>query len=160
MAVYMKYEGIPGNATAEGYAEYIRIASIQFGVGRGITMEAGNLANRESTKPSISEITCTTEVDKCVTALFKESVSGSSGKKVEIAIVQTGADKLIEYMTVNTADTLVSGWSFTADGDNKGFLTFSLSFAEIDLSYNDYDSTNKGGSPLRCGYNLRTAQTK
>ncbi len=160
MAVFMKYEGIPGNATAEGYADYIRIASIQFGVGRGITMEPGNLANRESTKPSISEITCTTEVDKCVTALFKEAVSGSSGKKVETAIVQTGADKLIEYMTIITLDTLVSGWSFTADADNKGFLTFSLSFAEIDISYNDYDSTNKGGSPLRSGYNLRTAKIK
>ena len=160
MAVYMKYEGIPGNATADGYKDFIRIASIQFGVGRGITMEAGNLANRESTKPSISEITCTTEVDKCVTALFKEAISGSAGKDVKIAIVQTGTDKLIEYMTIDTKDTLVSGWSFTADGDNKGFLTFSLSFAEIDLSYNDYDSKNKGGSPLRSGYNLRTAKTK
>jgi type VI secretion system secreted protein Hcp len=158
MAVFMKYEGIPGNATADGYKDHIRIASVQFGVGRGITMEAGNLANRESTKPSISEITCTTEVDKCIVPLFKEAVSGAKGKKVEISMVQTGSAKLVEYMKIETEDTLVSGWSFTADGDNKGWLTFSLSFAKITQTYNDHDKGNAGGSPLRSGFDLITAK--
>lgn len=154
MSVYMKYEGIPGNATADGYADYIRIDSMQFGVGRGISMEVGNLANRESSKPSISEITCTTEVDKCLTPLFTEAVSGSTGKLVTFAVVQTGSDKLIEYLTVELKQTLVSGWSFSVEGDSKGFLTFSLSFEEINLSYSDYDGSNKGGSPMRGGYQL------
>ena len=156
MAVYMKYEGIPGNATADGYKDYVRIDSMQFGVGRAISMEVGNLANRESSKPSISEITCTTEVDKCLTPLFKEAVVGSAGKTVTFAVVQTGAKKLVEYLTIDLKKVLVSGWSFSVEGDNKGFLTFSLSFAEIDLSYSDYDGTNKGGSPMRNNYNLET----
>ncbi len=160
MAIFMKYEGIPGNATADGYKDYVRIDSMQFGVGRGISMEVGNLANRESSKPSISEITCTTEVDKCLTPLFKEAVTGSAGKKVEFAVVQTGSDKLVEFLKIDLAKVLVSGWSFSVEGDSKGFLTFSLSFTEIDISYTDYDGSNKGGSPMRAGMDLIAAKAR
>ena len=34
MAIYLLYEGIKGNVTADGYKDHIQIASLQFGVGR------------------------------------------------------------------------------------------------------------------------------
>ena len=46
MAIYVEYEGIKGNVTADGYKDHISVQSLQFGVGRGISMEPGNLSNR------------------------------------------------------------------------------------------------------------------
>ncbi|MFL0809007.1 MAG: type VI secretion system tube protein Hcp [Agarilytica sp.] len=154
--IFIEYEGIEGNATAKGYEKHIRVDSLQFGVGRGITMEPGNLANREATRPSLSEVTFTHKTDNSATALFKESVSGSQGKKVTIKFVQTGADKLVEYMTYTLTDVLVSGYSISADGDNDPLESISLSYAKIEVRYHDYDKTNKGASPQTVFYDLET----
>lgn len=158
MACFIKYEGIDGNCTAEGYENHIQVDSLQFGVGRGISMEPGNLANREATRPSLSEVTFTHKTDNSATALFKESVSGSTGKKVEVKFVQTGAEKLVEFMTYTLYDVLVSGYSISASGDSDPMESVSLSYSKIEVSYHDYDQNNKGKSPLRVGYNLATAK--
>ncbi|RYE38500.1 MAG: type VI secretion system tube protein Hcp [Sphingobacteriales bacterium] len=158
MAIYVEYEGIKGNVTAEGYKSHISVSSFQFGVGRGISMEPGNLSNREATRPSISEVTITKVADVATAALFKEAVTGSAGKKVTIKFLQTGTDKVVEYMTYTLEDVLVSGYSVSADGESDPVESISLSFANVLVTYNDFDSGNKSGSPQRGGYNLRTAK--
>ena len=156
--IFIEYEGIEGNATAEGYEKHIRVDNMQFAVGRGITMEPGNLANREATRPSLSEVTFTHKTDNSATALFKEAVTGSTGKKVVIKFVQTGTDKLVEYMTYTLYDVLVSGYSIAADGDADPIESVSLSYAKIEVKYNDYDKSNKSASPQVVGYDLTVAK--
>jgi|SRR5690554_603584 type VI secretion system secreted protein Hcp len=158
MAIYVEYEGIKGNVTADGYKDHISVQSLQFGVGRGISMEPGNLSNREATRPTISEITMSKPADTSATALFKEAVTGSSGKKVTIKFVQTGADKVVEFMTYTLEDVLVSGYSVSADGESDPMESISLSFSKIMVNYNDYDKTNKSANPQRVGYDLTTAK--
>ena len=158
MAIYVEYEGIKGNVTADGYKYHISVQSLQFGVGRGISMEPGNLSNREATRPTISEVTMTKPADTSATALFKEAVTGSSGKKVTIKFVQTGADKVVEFMTYTLEDVLVSGYSVSADGESDPMESISLSFSKIMVNYNDYDKTNKSANPQRVGYDLTTAK--
>ena len=158
MAIYVEYEGIKGNVTADGYKDHISVQSLQFGVGRGISMEPGNLSNREATRPTISEVTMTKPADTSATALFKEAVTGSSGKKVTIKFVQSGADKVVEFMTYTLEDVLVSGYSVSADGESDPMESISLSFSKIMVNYNDYDKTNKSANPQRVGYDLTTAK--
>ena len=152
--IFIEYEGIEGNATAEGYEKHIRVDTLQFGVGRGISMEPGNLANREATRPSLSEVVFTHKTDNSATALFKESVTGSIGKKVVIKFVQTGTDGFVEYMNYTLYDVLVSGYSIAAEGDTDPTESVSLSYAKIEVKYNDYDKSNKSASPQVVGYDL------
>ena len=158
MAIYIEYEGIKGNVTADGYKDHIALLSAQFGVGRGISMEAGNLSNREATRPSISEVTVTKTADNSVTGLFKESVTGSAGKKVVIKFVRTGADKVQEYMDYTLENCLVSGYSISADAEGEPIETITLSFSKIMINYNDHDTSNKSASPQRVGYDLEKAK--
>ena len=158
MAIYVEYEGIKGNVTAEGYKNHISVESLQFGVGRGISMEPGKLANREATRPSISEVTLSKQADASAIALFKEAVAGAGGKKVVIKFVQTGSDKLVEFMTYTLEDCLVSGYSVSAGSSGDPIESISLSFAKITVLYNDYDKTNKTSTPQRAGYDLATAK--
>ena len=158
MAIYLQYDGIKGNVTADGYKDHIAVMSVQFGVGRGISMEAGNMSNRESTRPSISEVTITKAADNSVTGLFKEAVTGSAGKKVVIKFVRTGADKVQEYMDYALEDALVSGYSISASSEGEPVESISLSFSKIMINYKDFDKTNKSGNPQRVGYDLTTAK--
>ena len=158
MSIYLEYDGIKGNVTADGYKDHIAVLSVQFGVGRGISMEAGNLSNRESTRPSLSEISLTKAADNSVTAIFKEAVTGSAGKKVTIKFVRTGADKVQEYMSYALEDCIVSGYSISADAEGEPMESISLSYSKIMINYSDFDKTNKSGNPQRVGYDLETAK--
>lgn len=158
MAIYIEYEGAEGNCTAEGFAKHLVALSMNFGVGRGITMEAGKMANREASRPSLSEVTFTKLADNSATALFKESVTGSTGKKVKIKFVQTGADKVVVFMDYELDNCLVSSYSIAASAEGDPVETISLSFSKIMVNYHDYDKTNKGASPQRIGYDLETAK--
>lgn len=158
MAIYVEYEGIPGNVTADGFADHILVSSMHFGVGRGISMEPGNMANREATRPSVSEITFTKKADNSSTSLFKESVTGAAGKLVKIKFAQTGADAVVVFMDYELEDCLVSGYSISADADGDPMETITLSFAKLMVNYHDYDKANAGKSPQRVGYDLTTAK--
>ena len=158
MAIYIEYEGIKGNVTADGFKDQIKVEAFEFGVGRGITMEAGNLSNREATRPTVSEVTFTHKADNSATALFKESVTGSAGKKVKISFVQTGADKVVCFMDYELEDCLVSAYSIKAEGEGDPIESISLSFSKIMVNYHDYDKSNAGDSPQRVGYDLTTAK--
>jgi len=158
MAIYVEYDGIKGNVTADGYKDHIAVLAVQFGVGRGISMEAGNMSNREASRPSISEVTLTKTADNSVTAIFKEAVTGSAGKTVKIKFVRTGADKVVEYMDYELENCLVSGYSISADAEGEPMETITLSFSKVMINYNDHDATNKSSSPQRVGYDLEKAK--
>lgn len=158
MAIYLEYEGIKGNVTADGFKDHISALTIDFGVGRGISMEPGNLSNREATRPSVSEVTFTKAADNSATAIFKEAVTGSAGKKVVVKFVQTGADKVKEFMTYTLENCLVSSYAITGDAETDPVEKVSLSFSKIMVHYNDFDATNKSASPQRVGYDLETAK--
>ena len=103
MAIYLEYDGINGNVTADGYQDQIGVLSFAFGVGRAISMEPGNMANREATRPSVSEVTVTKMMDNASSSLFKEAVTGSAGKTVKLHFVATGADKVVFTCTSGNA---------------------------------------------------------
>jgi type VI secretion system secreted protein Hcp len=158
MAIYLDFEGVKGNVTADGYKDHIAVDSLSFGVSRGISMEPGNMSNREATRPSVSEIVLTKKADNSATSLFKEAVTGSAGKKVKIKFVQTGADKVQEFMDYSLENCLISGYSVSANAEADPVETISLSFSKIMVNYSDFDASNKSTSPQRVGYDLTTAK--
>ncbi len=159
MAIYCEWEGVEGNVTAEGYEKHIGVLSCDFGVSRAISMEAGNVSNRESSRPNLSEITLTKMADNSCTALFKEAVTGSAGKKVNIKFVRTGADKVQEFMSYTLENALVSSYSISADAENEPVERISISYSKMMVNYNDHDDSNKSGSPQRVGYDVKLAKS-
>ena len=160
MAIFMNYDGlkIKGNVTADGYdGGWIKLDSMQVGIGRGISMEAGNMSNREATRPSLSEVSISKVMDSASSGLFKESLTGDAGVPVIIDIVKTGADKIEKYVSYELENCLVSSYSVSA-GDAAPSEGISLSFSKMTMSYTASDRTNKGGTPERVGYDLQTGK--
>lgn len=158
MAIYLKLGNVKGNVTASGYEGQIAVMSVHFGVARSVSMEAGNVSNREASKPSLSEITITKLADNSVAALFKESLTGSSGQDAVLTFVRTGTDKVQDFMTYKLSDCIISSYSISAQGDEEPVENISLSFSAIEVAYKDHDASNKTGNPQRAAYNIVTAK--
>ena len=158
MAMYLKFGNVKGNVTADGYAGQIAVSSVNFGVSRKVSMEAGNLSNRESTKPNLSTISITKKADNSVAALFKEALTGSAGQEAVITFVRTGSDKVQEFMAYKLKDCIISGYHISAEGEEEPTESIELSYSAIEVSYKDHDASNKSGNPQRVSYDVKAAK--
>ena len=158
MAIYLKFGNVKGNVTAEGYAGQIAVSSIDFSVSRSVSMEAGNMSNRESSKPTLSLIEITKKADNSVAALFKEALTGSAGQEATLTFVRTGSNKVQEFMTYKLTNCIVSSYKIHAKGEEEPTERLLLSYSAIEVSYKDHDASNKAGNPQRVSYDVKTAK--
>ena len=121
-------------------------------------MEAGNLSNRESSKPTLSPIEITKKADNSVAALFKEAVTGSAGQEATITFVHTGSSKVDEFMTYKLTNCIISRYYIEAKGDEEPVEKLRLSYSAIEVSYKDRDASSKAGSPQRVSYDVKAAK--
>ncbi|MCF6257491.1 MAG: type VI secretion system tube protein Hcp [Gammaproteobacteria bacterium] len=158
MAIYLEYDGIKGNVTAEAYKNHIAINSVDFATCREISMEPGKLSNREVGIPILNEVSLSKTIDASVSQFFRASVGGSSGKKAVLRFVRTGSNNVEEFMSYTLENCLISRYDIEADDTGEMEETISLSFSQIVVSYKDHNATNTAGSPQRTGYDLTTAK--
>lgn len=152
MPIYMEYEGIKGDVTAEGHIDWIEVNSFQWGVGRGVTSPIGGSKDREASAPSISEITITKVSDKASANLLREALWGE-GKKVKFDFCKTDKDKFQPYYQFELEEVLVSGYSLSSGGDRPQ-ESLSLNFTKITFNDIEMGSKNEDGSPDRVYYDL------
>ncbi|MFA7554813.1 MAG: type VI secretion system tube protein Hcp [Spongiibacteraceae bacterium] len=156
MAIYMNYNSkkIKGDVTAKGYEDWIELDSFNFGVGRGISMEVGQVANREATRPSVSEISLAKAMDASSGGLFKESVSGTEGVTVLIHLVQTGAKEIQKVAEYTLDNCLLSSYSVSASSGGAPAEAIGLSYGKIMCDLSNADRQNKNKSSMKVGYDL------
>lgn len=157
MAIYLKIDGISGNVTEDSHKEWIELNSFQFGVGRGIATPTGAAGDRESTAPSLSEITVTKSMDKASTQLFGLSLGNSDASTFKIDFTRTGQGKTEVYLNYELENTLVSGYSLSSGGDNPQ-ESLSLNFTKITQKFVHFKDANDTGTPTVQGYDLGLAK--
>lgn len=131
MPIYMNYDSlkVKGDVTEEGHKDWIELNSFQWGVGRGISSPTGGSKDRESSAPSLSEITVTKSQDTATGSLLTEAYQGE-GVKVVIDFCKTDKGKLEKYLTWELEDTMISGYSISSGGDRPS-ESLSLNFTTI-----------------------------
>lgn len=82
MAMYMRIDGIEGEATAVGHEGWIDIDSLTWGTARSLTSHTGTSQDRESSTASVTDVTVTKLMDVTTPYIFQDSVVGKS-KAVE-----------------------------------------------------------------------------
>lgn len=170
MGAYMKMAGLDGGITAKGLENTIALSSVNFSIQRKMNTQPGSVADREGTRPSLSEIVVTKEVDKTSPLLIGHVTVGQVIPTVELRFAHSGKDTNI-YQVVTLTNVMVSGLAFnyagtginpdgspTADDKVKPTEDISLNYTQIEVKNTPYDSSGKAGSPVAAGYNLETAQ--
>jgi type VI secretion system secreted protein Hcp len=152
MPIYMDYEGVPGDVTAEGWQGKIELQSFSYGISRSITSPMGGTKDRESSAPVISEAVVTKIQDKSSTYLTTEALLGE-GKKCSIFFVKTDKDKLECYMHYEFRETLISSFSQSSGGD-RPVESLSLNFTAMLYTFHQMGDLNETGEPERIGWSL------
>lgn len=158
MATYMKIDGIDGDVTAKGHERWIDISEFNFSVKRTLSTEPGRIADREGTRPAISEVMITKKMDRSSPLLFSESCVGKAKPQIKIDVCQTN-DSLSPYTQLTLNNAIISGYALEKDPINTKYPneTIHISFDKIELRYTPYDNENKPTSPIPAGYDLKTA---
>ena len=138
MPTFIKFDGIDGESSTEGFEKWTEVLSFSFGVGRGIS-HAGSTSTREGSVASVSEIVVHKVTDGTTVKYFKEALCGELDNTVQIAMVRTGSGKPEKFLGFELTNTGVSGISFSAAGgpgvDSRPSETLSFNFSKVQLEY-------------------------
>lgn len=157
MPIYMNYDSlaIKGDVTEDGHKGWIEVNSFQWGVGRGISSPTGASADRESSAPSVSEITLSKPSDSASPKLLNEALQGE-GKTVLIDFCKTDKGKLEVYTTYTLTNCMISGYSVSSGGDRPS-ESLSLNFTKVEYKNTPTGQAGETGSPETVTYDLASA---
>jgi len=154
----MNYDSlsVKGDATAANWEGWVELNSFQFGVGRGISSPTGGSADRESSAPSVSEITITKDQDSSTGPLLTAALQGE-GVTVIIDFVKTSSGQLLKYMEYTLTNTIISGWSTSSGGDRPS-ESISLNFTKVQVDPTTIDATGNISNANPVTYDISTAK--
>ncbi len=158
MPIYVKYKdlGVKGDVTESNHKNWIEVSSFQWGVGRGISSPTGASADRESSAPSVSEITLTKSQDISTVGLLTEALQGD-GVKVTIDFCRTNKDQMDVYLTIELENVMISGYSVSSGGDRPS-ESISLNFTKIMMKGTQMKTDGSAAEPANISYDLATAK--
>ena len=158
MAIFMKYGADKGEVTAEGYTDWIQVDSLQWGVGRGISAGVGGASKRESSAPSVSEITVSKSLDAWSPLALKEALGGK-GCTVKLEVTRTDdSGKHHAFQKYILDNVLISGYSISSGGDRPS-ESLSLNFTKVDSEYVKIDDKYAETTTGHIIYDLNLAKT-
>jgi len=157
MPIYMKYDGITGQVTTDGFKDQVMVESFQFGVNRAMTSGAKN-ANREASTPSVSEVVITKTQDAASADIVKTSLGGE-GKKCIFSFTKSGTDmKEAAYMIITLEHTLISSFNMSSHGEGIPNESLSLNFTKIEYKMMPSDPKNKTAAPKVATFDILTGK--
>src|SRR5690625_1072353 len=137
-AGYLEFEGIPGEATAPGFENWIEIDSVEFGA-------RGGGAN-----PVFTHIVLSKRPDQASPLLFLASDLGSQREaKIRFTNLTSSGNRRV-YLEITLNDVYVSSMSTTGSSLDDFSEEVSLTFRESEIEYIPDE-----GNPIRVNYKPR-----
>lgn len=106
MAIYLKLDGIDGDATHQDHRNWMRIENLDLGIRRRFRTGAGVVTNREGRQPALSPVRLVKRSCRATPLLMTESLAGSRSKTAVIHVVDTGSPGRT-YIEVTLSNVLV-----------------------------------------------------
>jgi type VI secretion system secreted protein Hcp len=157
VAIYMKFGDVKGDVTTAGFVDWIELQSFQFAVHRNITSGASG-AGRESTAPSLSDISISKHHDVSSTKLYNDALAGNHDTKVTIKMTTTTKNKTETYLTYELTDCAVSSYSQSSGGDLP-MESLSLNYLKIVVTPTPLDKSGQVKKGDVVGYDLQQMKT-
>lgn len=151
--MFIKIEGIKGEATDEKHKDEIDILSWSWGVSQSGTMAYGGGGG--SGKASFSDLSFHHTVDKSSPVLAQKCATGDHIPSALLTIRKAGG-KQQEYYIVKLTDILVSSVQ-TSGSEAGGPLSesVSLNFTKIEFDYKPQKADGSLDAPVKFGYDLK-----
>jgi type VI secretion system secreted protein Hcp len=137
VSIFLKLDGIAGEATDEGHKDEIKLSSCSFSA---FNSSAYNNASKTVSKgqANMGDIAFSKEVDKTSVSLFKACAAGLVIPKGTISFqANVGNDKKIDFLKYELENVVINNYNFSASSvtDESG----SLTYAKITQVYDQRD---------------------
>ena len=135
MAIYLKYDKVPGNVTTKGFEGQIEVHSAGFGAGRAMGMSKRSDVNRGHAEPHLSEISLSKMWDDVSSGkLLEDTLAGVCDKKATITFTTTSNNVVVAYLTLELEEVVISDYSIGGGSDGQPSETFRLNYTKITVT--------------------------
>jgi type VI secretion system secreted protein Hcp len=145
MGLFVKIDGIEGEATDSAHAKWILADSASLPVFRSIP---GGAVDQQRTKgeTSLGDITFTRQLDKSSPKLMEACALGKFNKEVLVEFTTTTGGKTETYLKWKLENVVFTGYSVhgNSTGEPLPSEQTSMNFTKITYTYTEFD--NKTGS--------------
>ena len=140
--IFLKLEGIKGEATAAGHAEEIELLAWSFGLSNS---GSGTGAGAGAGKASFSDLSFTAHLDASAPPLMQACATGKHFAKAQLIQRKAGGTQL-EYIKIELEEVFVT--SVAGGGAEHPSVNYTLSFSKIKFEYQPQDAkgAKKGGA--------------
>ena len=149
-AIYLKVDGVDGDATQEEHRNWITVESAGTNISREIAIN--RKGQREISAPNIGNFQITKQFDSSSVLLRALALQDTVGREVVIHFLSTGSPGQT-YLEIVLSDAVISSVSMTSGGD-RPTEAVSINFTRIEWTYIPLAANNEGGPPVTFGYDL------
>jgi type VI secretion system secreted protein Hcp len=135
VSIFLRLDGIPGDATDARHADEIEVMAFSFGLASAGGSPASG-AGSATGKVSFDGLTVVARTGRASPLLMQTCAQGrhlSSG----VLTVQRAAEKPVDVMVVRLSDVLVGAYSVSARGGEGSDDEFTLTFGRIEYDVFD-----------------------
>jgi type VI secretion system secreted protein Hcp len=153
MPIYMKFDGVDGDVTAEGHASWINLHSVSWGSARNVTT-SGEVGQRNKSAVQVREVVVTKDRDHSSGKLWREHLMGDP-KTVELHWTTNSQGGEAVFQAIKLTNVLVSSFSSSGHANDKPIEQLSFNFTEIEGTFYDMaQAGTKTSKPFVQSYNL------
>jgi type VI secretion system secreted protein Hcp len=152
--MYLKLEGVQGEAQDDDHKNEIEIMSFSFGVSNQGSGAIG--VGSGASKARLDDLSVTKYVDKSSPGLFQNCCIGKSFKSATLTVRKAGGDKPVNYLVYDMDEVFIS--SVHADGSDGGGIAtehVTLNFAKITVTYTEQKADGSAGAKTPKWYSVK-----
>jgi type VI secretion system Hcp family effector len=154
MALYIKFDGIEGEAQDKDHKAWTDLQSLSWGLSKSGEGATGQTRRRGVV--TVHDMSCTKEVDKSTPKLAEAVCSGKVFPKVEIHDTATYGDARATFLKFELKNVAITSQDMSAagGGDAVPVESFSLNFEEVKQTYVQYDSAGKSKGSVEMSWKV------
>ena len=159
MALFIKFDGIDGEANDKDHKQWTDVQSFSWGMHKSGAGATGQTRRRGVA--TVEDVVLTKEFDKSSPKLAEAVLSGKVFPKVEIHNTTTYGDGArAVYLKYELKNVMVSSYqtSGATAGDAVPTDSFSLNFEEVKQTYVEYDAKGKKKGNVEFGWKVEEGE--
>ncbi len=150
--MFLKLEGVAGEAQDKAHKGEIDIQSFSWGLSNGATMGGGGGGG--AGKVSFNDIHIMKEADKASPELMKRCATGEHIKLGLITVRKAGKEQQ-EFYKIKLSDIIVASVSNDGAPGGRPHESLTLNFAKIEFSYKEQKADGTLGGEIAFAYNIK-----
>ena len=142
MALFAKYDGFDGSATADGYDKWVVAKMVKAATSRtGLTGQTGAVAQQRSTGTAmLGPIVIVQDLDKSFPKILEAHLGGKINKKIQLVETQSTGGKQATICEYTFKDCLFTSVTQESDGAGNALVRVEFMPYGVEAKFTEYDA--------------------